>query len=228
MRQSDDRGRESDYDEIADEPLYVISDDDKEAEVKDRTSTGAPVTEGKSPFMLMLDLLANTVEGWKKIRRRKLKIQDVLAKLLFPMVGILALSRFAMLFYDENASLSATVVSAVVSFISFFFGYYTIVAGAGLLLGKDCNAWTGTNFGKSYVAYSLSTLVLFSIISSLLPMLEPIIVFMPLWTIYVVCRGVRFLKVPEDLSTRVSIVMSILVVGVPLAYGWLFGKILSA
>ncbi len=207
------------------EPLYVLPED--EAPQPAPESEAPDGAHKKSPFKVMLDIMAGPVQGWKTMRRQRYTPQEVLSRLLYPLTAGAAASQLANLFYDANASIAGVVIGAVVTFIAFFFGYFTVVGVARSLMRKDSGEWVETPFGKEYVAFSMSTLALFTIFLTLLPMLEPVIVFLPLWTIYIVCRGVRFLRVPSDGETRVSIIMSVLIVGTPMAYWWLFSKILT-
>ncbi len=184
--------------------------------------------KGASPFKLMCGILAGPVQGWKRVKRSGIGVQEVLSRLFYPMTAFAAFSRFADLFYDANAVLSRVIVDCVVTFIAFFFSFFAIPLVAKWILPIDCTGWTEKDFGKEFTAYSLSTLALFCGLYVLLPMIEPILVFLPLWTIYVICRGVRFLRVPEDRETLVSILMSVMTTGFPIVIGWLFYKILPS
>ena len=44
----------------------------------------------------------------------------------------------------------------------------------------------------------MATLPVFYMFYRLLPILGPMLVFLPLWTIYLVFRGVRFLRLPKE------------------------------
>lgn len=195
-------------------------------------SEDKPIREDKpgsaSPFRLMCGVLAGPVQGWKRVKRSGLGVQDVLSRLFYPVTAFAAFSKFANLFYDANAVLSRVIVDCVVTFIAFFFSFFAIPVVTKWILPVNCTGWADKNFGKEFVAYSLSTLALFYGFYTLLPMIEPILVFLPLWTIYVICRGVRFLRVPEDRETLVSSAMSLMIAGFPIIIGWLFYKILPA
>jgi hypothetical protein len=71
-----------------------------------------------------------------------------------------------------------------------------------------------------------STLLLFRILLNLLPMLGPVLVFLPIWTIYLVVRGARILRVPKDRETSMAGLISLYVIAAPLFCAWLIGEIL--
>ncbi|MDE7160850.1 MAG: hypothetical protein K2O24_08430 [Muribaculaceae bacterium] len=194
------------------------------AEVSENTGSPRKV----SPFRLMCGILSGPVQGWKNVKRSGPELQDVLSRLFYPMTALASFSRFADLFYDANAVLSRIIVDCIVTFIAFFFSFFAIPVVAKWVLPVDSTAWADKPFGKQFVAYALSTLALFATLYTLLPMLEPVMVFLPLWTIYTICRGVRFLRVPEERETRVSIALSVMITGFPLLTGWLFYKILPS
>lgn len=206
------------------EPLYVLPENDT-AEDEDAEEEEEEHVK-RHPFRVMLDILAGPVQGWKVMKRQHYKPQEVLAGLLYPLSGVAAATQFADLIYDANASISGTLIQAVAVFIAFFFGYFTITGVARSLMPKDSGEWAEKDFGKCFVAFSLATLALFTTVLALLPMLEPILVFLPLWTIYIICRGVRFLRVAPDKETSVSFILCVLLIGIPIGFWKIFGSLL--
>ena len=58
-------------------------------------------------------------------------------------------------------------------------------------------------------------------------MLEPILVFLPLWTVYIICRGVRFLKFPKEREHLATGILCLLTVGMPWLLRLLFSKVIN-
>lgn len=179
------------------------------------------------PLSLMFKVLFNPVEGWKALNRHKSLTPEVMARrCFFPMAALAAVSAFSVFIYGFDPSVEQAVVKATVSFITFFLGYYSILFCGRILLGPEVGSRLDDRYGRGLVMLSLSTLALFSSINRWMPMLEPVLVFLPLWTIYTVTRGVKYLRAPAGRATRVTVIVVALIIGMPLVINWIFGKIL--
>lgn len=198
---------------ITDGPDSYVLEDSEE------TSPGQPGNR-KSPFLLMLEILFNPVVGWKSLRRAKITAETMQSECFYPLLAILAVSEFAQLFYSSSVTLSEVLIDAVVSFVSFFAGYYCIMLALELFLPKEAKVRFNTEFGKVFVLTALSTLCLFFIAIELLPILWSLLIFLPLWTVYVICRGVRFFIFPENCKLRSTIILCLLTIGVPTLIDW--------
>lgn len=198
---------------ITDGPDSYVLEDTEE------TSPGQPGNR-KSPFLLLLEILFNPVVGWKSLRRAKITAETMQSECFYPLIAILAVSEFAQLFYSSSVTLSEVLIDAVVSFVSFFAGYYCIMLALELFLPKEAWVRFNTEFGKVFVLIALSTLCLFFIAIELLPILWSLLIFLPLWTVYVICRGVRFFIFPENCKLRSTIILCLLTIGVPSLIDW--------
>lgn len=180
----------------------------------------------RNPFLLLLKVMLNPVEGWKSVRRAKSTPETVERRCFLPLVAVLSASEFAGLFYSSRVGISQTLVEAVKSFVSFFFGYYCIMILLKMLMPKVLAKSLDSDFGKVFVLYSLSTLCLFYTATELLPMLWAILIFLPLWTVYIICRGTRFLQFPDNKQITCTAVLCLVVVGIPSFISWVLGVIL--
>lgn len=179
-----------------------------------------------SPFLLMMKILLNPVEGWKKLRRSKIEIEMLQSGCFYPILAILALSNFADYFYSVNVSLTKVVTEAVVAFVAFFFGYFCIPTVLGWFLPKDMVEKFNAPFGRKYLLIALSTLAMFSIFLNLLPMISPILIFLPIWTLYIMFKGIRFFQFPVYREMRFFVISAISVIGVPLLIDWILNSIM--
>ena len=179
-----------------------------------------------SVFGLLLKTMFNPIEGWKSIRRHKITPEEAQKECFYPLLAFYSISKFAILAYSAKADLSEVVVDAVTAFVSFFFGYFLIVMFLRRVLPKGVAEVFDTNFGKTLVVISLSSLCLFFILTELLPMLWAILIFLPLWTVYMICRAMRFFKIPEDRHLMTVGLLNLIIIGMPVILEWVFGKIL--
>lgn len=179
-----------------------------------------------SPLLLMFKVLLNPIEGWKSVRRERMKIEDVQQRCFYPLLGIFALSKFARLFYSNRVHLSEVLVSAISSFVSFFFSYFCIVLILKMIMSPTIKKGSNEEFAKIFVCICLSTLCLFFTTLDIFPMLWAILIFLPIWTIYIICRGARFFKFPNNRKTASTITLCLLIVAGPCLIEWLLEAIL--
>ena len=188
-------------------------DDDNDDEEEDGMLSSS---NKKSSFLLLYKILLHPVEGWKALRRSNKKPEQLQSECFYPLLALLAICKFADLFYSPRTSLSEILVEAVIAFVSFFFGYFCILLILKSILPYKIGLQFQENFGKSFVIISLSSLCMFGIFIELLPMLWPILIFLPLWTIYIICKGIKFFKLPERGILRFTVILCLTIIGVPL------------
>lgn len=217
---------ESAYDDLDDSPLnYSQIEEENDIPEEDDDQQGKQ-KKRKSPFLLMLKILSNPVEGWKDTRRAHLTVEEAQQKCFYPLLAIMAACKFADLYYSPALSISDIVVEGVTSFVGLFAGYFCIILLLKFLLPGKGGKVFDTEFGKVFVIMSLSTLSLFFALTELLQMLWAVLIFLPLWTVYSVCKGIRFLNFPEDKTIRSTALLCLLIVGVPVLIQWGLDEVL--
>ena len=198
---------------------YNKEEEDVEEDFKERKSR-------KTTFALLFKIMFNPVEGWKSLRRSRNNIESLQGGCFYPILALLAVSHFAEFFYSVNATLSSVMTQAVVTFVAFFFSFFCIQLILSWVMPKELISAFDNTYGKEYILISLSTLALFSIITNILPMLWPILIFLPIWTLYIMFKGVRFFKLPEKYEMKFFVVSSASVIGMPLLIDWILNTIL--
>ncbi|MGN0236486.1 MAG: hypothetical protein ACI4AK_00100 [Lepagella sp.] len=224
------------YNDPQDPDTYVMEEDDDslynldDADIEE-DDTDPDEEESKSPkksdsiaFLFFLRILATPVEGWKKLRRRAFKNEEVAASCFYPLVALAAFSEVADIFYD-NRTISDWAVYGLVTFLAFFFGYFTILLLCGFILPKKSRDLFRKNHGMQLVMMALSSLAIFYTLSKALPMVQEVIYLLPLWTIYIIYKGVRVMRVNQDVVNMTTVILCILILGVPILWGWAFHTI---
>ncbi len=79
-----------------------------------------------NPFIMRLSILMTGTAGWKDLRRTRLRPEQTAAGCFYPLIALAAVCRFSDWFYLPELNLSATLVSAMSVFASFFFSYITV------------------------------------------------------------------------------------------------------
>lgn len=213
--------------------FYILEDEEKErdtsplnyAAYEDDESLSEEEEEthslkDKSAFGTLLRIMFSPIEGWKQLRRSGMKIETFQSGCFYPLLAILALCKFADFFYSVNATLNQVITQGVITFVAFFFGYFCVQMILSWFLNKEEASKFEDTFGKEYILVSLSTLALFSIFIELLPMIWPILIFLPIWTLYLMYKGIRFFKFSAKEEIKVYILSAATVIAVPFLIEW--------
>lgn len=179
----------------------------------------------KHPMLLMLKTIATPVEGWKALKRAHVPPENMASQCFYPLLAFAAASCFANFVYDPDATLTGTLTEAVVEFVKFFLGYFAVIS-ACKLLPEEINLRVGMPFGRNFVMLAMSSLVIWSVLLEWLPMASPVLSFLPLYTVYMIFKGVKFLRIPENRLTLAAAVISLVTLVAPYIIGILFNLLL--
>lgn len=179
----------------------------------------------RSPFMLLLDILFTGTAGWKRLRRSRLTPEQTAAGCFYPILALAAICRFADWFYIPDFDLASTIVNAASIFASFFFSYFAVIVLCKFVFPPQAKAKTETPYFKLLVQYPLASLALFWIPAEILPAIEPIAVFLPIWTAFIITKGVRFLLLPDNYRNRCMVAIIIFTIAMPYFFLWICEKI---
>ena len=220
----------------AEGPLYQVEEEDAaevycltdEEDMPENISRSVKKADDKdtgkasAPIAVMFKTMFTPVEGWKALKRAKFQPDKVMGSLLSPCVALASVSEFMAFVYEANVTLTEVLVRAVVTFMAFFFSYYSVLAAVGILMGETVRKTLNSPFGKNFIMTSMTTLPVFYMLYRLLPILGPVLVFLPLWTIYIVFRGVRFLRLPKEKDNVATVLLCALEIGMPILWNWVF------
>lgn len=168
------------------------------------------------PLWRFLYLLVAPLTGWKRIKNAAYSSYSFARHLFFPLLALMALSRFALLIYDPEETLVHCLQMSISLFVAGFAGYYSIVALGRTFLPPVAREKIDTPFGKVYVMTCLSVLALAISILELVPGLGVIFIVVPIYASYLMVKGVRFLRVPRHEEMPVAILMTLLMLAVPM------------
>lgn len=209
------------------DPEYLYNEeniDDESEDGDDGEDTAS--RRSLSPFSALLRVMFGPVTGWKALKRARLKPERVGAMCFIPMVTFAALSTLAAMAYGTEIGGLQLTIDVVVTFVSYFFGYFLLPLIAGPMMDQKGRKSLESPFGRNAMMLCFTTLAIFKIIGNLLPIFEPVIVFLPLWTIYMIHRLVPVMQIGKDHWARATVVLSVLVVGLPAAWDYLLSLLL--
>lgn len=206
-------------DNISDD-INIVSDQDTD------TSKNKQVNrKGYSPLLMLFRILMKGTAGWKDLRRARFKPEQTAAGCFYPLIALASVCRYGDWFYLPEFNLSDTLISAVSVFASFFFSYFAVQVVCRWVFPLPAKSKTETNFFKLIVQYSLSSLALFWIPSELMPILETLTVFLPIWTAFIITKAIRFLRLPEQYQNRCMVTIVLTVIIMPYFFLWICNKI---
>lgn len=208
-------------DHIEEEECYYSLEDENPGEEALRQHK-----DTKVPFLLLLKLMATPVEGWKSIKRSGCTPQKFAWECFYPLVLQAAISQLATLFYEADVRISTEITLALTVFMTLLLGNFGTVLCCELFLPKSEKSKVSTPFGRVFVMAMVCTLALAVTLWNLLPPIEPLVIFLPIYTIYLIVKGVKYLRVPQQSANKVSIILSALVIGLPMILYTIFTELI--
>lgn len=197
------------------------ADGDSEDDADEGQDEKAP-----SPLGLLFKTMFTPVEGWKALKRARLKTETFASRCFYPLIGLCAVSEAMQMFYEANVTFADWAKNGLTTFMTFFFGYFTVILFGGIVFPRKSRDVLKKEIGKQFVMLAMSTLAMFWTLIQIVPMFEPVLVFLPLWTIYLVYKGVRILRVSKDVENSTTGLLCMLIIGVPVFWNWLVTEIL--
>ena len=169
----------------------------------------------RSAVRLFVNLIINPLRGWKKIKNIAIPAEQTASQLYYPLLAIAAVSCFCQMIWKSDCTISEELQRALVVFMTFFVSYFVILFMGRTLLPRCAREKITEVYGRNYLLNCLSTLVIVVILLEVLPVIGALLVFLPIYTVYLAIRGVRFLRLPDNESTPVKWVMPVMILGVP-------------
>lgn len=175
------------------------------------------------PFGIMVRILFSPVTGFKRLKASGLTPEAFNAAVFFPLLAIVSASSFIGMIYFPDTGVSDALRNAISVFISFFLTYFAIFPLMQLSVGKEHIGSFTSPYGRKMVSAGMSSLVIFYTLYELCPLLEPILFFSPLYTVYLFARGFKWTALPQNKKTPALIELSIISVFMPYLIDWAFG-----
>ncbi len=214
---------------LEDDDVYPLDSGDN----SNNDSGHDPEDEDQGPgfghiWSIFFRILLSPVEGWKALKRLHLSPEKCNSTLLFPSIALAAAVIFVTDTYFQDQPIQKSLPIALENFCGFFFGYFCVLILGKILLSKETRGAFDTSFGKNFVAVGMTSLALFDVLYEAFPMVQPVLVFLPLWTIFILSRGCRLLGIPQDGRIQTTTIISVLTIGLPIAIRWILGILFSS
>lgn len=194
----------------------------------DITNNKTDKTNGRHPFVLFMLLISNPKVGWKRVKNMHFS-HDVYARSLFyPLLALMAACRFMSLVYGSDESIGTLLQQAVAAFVAGFAGYFIVLLLGRWFLPAVASLRIDSEFGKIYVMTNMCALATATIIYELFPSLGLLLLILPIYISYIIAKGIRFLRLPENEETPASVLMVLLILGIPMLIYFAFEVMMPA
>lgn len=160
--------------------------------------------------------------GWERTLENGPQPEIAVLRFLLPMCLLAAGSEFFTLLYHSQLSFTDLLVNSVITFCSFFLGYYIAILFAQLFMPKDARTFPQTDYGRLLTMTGIVSLAFFHILFMALPMFDFVFEFLPLWTVFIIYKGMRIMVVSKERQTLALGVMCIVIICSPLVIDWFF------
>lgn len=142
-----------------------------------------------------LQLILSPRNGWEDIAFDDFEVKPLLTKGFLPWLGLLCLTVLSNLFYSDVFTWLSTISEMIVMFLKYFITYFI----AGFAFSVYMPSLTGNTdrerLNNTFLIFSLSLLALIDIIKNCLPIDLAVLNFFPLYVLFIMWRGWRYLKV---------------------------------
>lgn len=164
--------------------------------------------------------------GWKKFRNSKVTAQEFEQQTFYPLLALTAVLQFLILIYYPAIPISQVLQNAIVGFVSIFASYFAVLSIAPSILPGKVFEKSNSKFFRVFVGVSMATFDFAYLISLIAPRLRVLFWLGLIFTLYVICRGVKYLHVPQRERLTTNIMACVLICGLPLAIYAIFTLIL--
>lgn len=196
---------------------YRIEDEENDQPAKRQTM-----------WSIVPQIMISPASGWAKAAECGPSPEIATLRFLLPLCLVSGASVFLTLLYprhsgvlNEDGAFTVLLVNAVIQFCSFFLGYYVALVMCKLFLPKDVKQLPTTAFGKLLIMTGTGTLAFFHILFELFPMLDFILVFLPLWTIFLLYKGMERSDMRSDKSILAIGVVCVVTIAGPTLVEWI-------
>ena len=159
--------------------------------------------------------------GWSLVMSRGPRPEIAVIRFLLPLCLLAAGSEFFSLLYHPDLGFTNVLVQSVITFTSYFLGYYIALVLSKLFLPKDAREFPATTFGKLLIMMGVGSLAFFLILIKVLPMIDFILEFLPVWSVYIIYKGMSMLVVSREKQLLSIGIVSIIVICSPLIVEWI-------
>ena len=143
----------------------------------------------------LLQLVLSPLHGWEDVSFDGYSSRKLLLYGFIPLMAVTAGSVFLESLYHADITFVLLLQQAIVTFLKFFASYYLACFSFSLLMPLCTDGNVSSNKNHTFIIYSLSLLALIDLLGNCIPMELSLIYLMPLYALYIMWRGLRYLAI---------------------------------
>ncbi|MBQ7690464.1 MAG: hypothetical protein IJT30_04625 [Muribaculaceae bacterium] len=160
--------------------------------------------------------------GWEEVKRSCIPTGRLFVSTFLPLLIVLALTAFVPLAFDKTATVAGKLMDAIITFASFLVTFYLTSYLLSSLYPEIANSQSAIDRLNDFIIYNLIYLIVLQIIKNLTPVDAAPIFFLMFYMPYIVYKGVDFLGVRNNKQLRFTLLASLMMLLLPVAFIWVF------
>ncbi|MDR1162053.1 MAG: YIP1 family protein [Tannerellaceae bacterium] len=165
----------------------------------------------------VIAIVSQPGKTWRELSEKEEKGDEFLTRFVYPLIGLITVTAFiGVLFTQKEFSVEIALKSSIKALVSYFGGFFL----AAYLLNESWQAVfrqeKDIKLCQRFVGYSSALMYSLAIILLLLPSDLFFIYIFVVYTAYIVWEGAApYMKVPDAVHLKFTIIASILIVSLP-------------
>ncbi len=174
-----------------------------------------------------LQLILAPAKGWEDVSADGLDDTALLKKGLIPFLVLTALSSFVGMFSDVDVLFISILQQSIITFIKYFATYYLACLVFTLYLPSCISGEFSLKKCHTYITYGITLLAVVNIIENCIPVELAVVYIMPIYVLYILWRGLRYMSVSFDGVGTFLLITILSILLPPYALQYLFNFVLS-
>ncbi len=175
----------------------------------------------------LLQLILSPGRGWEDIEANNPDPEVLLAKGLYPLLGLTAATEFLVFIWSRHAELGNVLMRALADFGSYFIALFIARLIFELYLRHFTAGQPDERRAFSVIIFGIGLMVLIQIISNCIPVNIVVLKFLPLYVVLVLYKAAAYLDVRHPDVLRFTGLAAGTIVVVPLLIYYLLYLIIA-
>jgi hypothetical protein len=175
-------------------------------------------------FKWVIAIVSQPGKAWGELSKKGEKGDEFLIRFVYPLIGLITLAAFVgVLFKQKEFSVELALKSSIKALISSFGGFFLAAYFLNELWQSMFRQEKDIKLCQRFVGYSSALMYSLTIILLLLPVSDFFFLrIFILYTVYIVWEGAApYMKIPEAMHLKFTIIASVLIVSLPEIIGFL-------
>jgi hypothetical protein len=172
----------------------------------------------------VIAIVSQPGKAWGELAEKEEKRDEFLTRFVYPLIGFITVAAFiGILFKQKEFSIELALKTSIKELVSYFGGFFLAAYFLNELWQSVFGQEKDLKLCQRFVGYSSALMYSLAIILLLLPASDFFFLYVfVLYTVYIVWEGATpYMKVPDAVRVKFTIVASVLIVALPYIIGLL-------